>query len=66
MAKNIKNMSNYELVMIAKAFANCENQMECITCPCCTVICDITDSTDGKDAFICEIGIRMAELIGVN
>ena len=69
MAKNIDSMNNHELVAIAKALANCENQMDCATCPCCNVICgigNIDDCMDAKDTLICELGIRMAELMNAN
>lgn len=69
MAKNIESMNNHELVAIAKALANCENQKDCVTCPCYGVICwvgDIDDCMDAKDTLICELGIRMAELMNAN
>lgn len=70
MAKTIDSMSNYELVAIAKALADCETfKADCISCPCCGVICclDNTDQyLDARDTLICELGIRMTELMNVN
>ena len=52
---NIKNMSNHELGIIAKAFAECG---DCANCPCQDVLCNGRGWNERK-VFILEVARRL-------
>ena len=53
--KDIKDMSNYELGTIAKAFAECE---DCVNCPCDGMLCG-NNGWDERKTFILEVAKRL-------
>lgn len=60
--KKIRNMSNQELLEIAKAFDDCGEFKSCKNCPCDGVLCSHNELSEAKDLFICEIGRRFANV----
>ena len=63
--KDIAEMSNRELIAIANAFTHCENYSSCSSCPCDGILCNHMNIMDSRDTFICEMGIRMEEILEV-
>lgn len=55
MYEDIKNMSNYELGVIAKAFTECG---DCANCPCDGILCG-GKNWDDRAVFIREVAIRL-------
>ena len=53
--EDIKNMSDHELGVIAKAFAECK---DCAGCPCDGILCG-NNGWNGRQAFILEVAERL-------
>ena len=60
--KKIRNMSNQELLEIAKAFNDCGEFKSCKNCPCDGILCGHNELSEARDLFICEIGKRFATI----
>jgi hypothetical protein len=59
--ENIKNMTNHELGVIAKAFMECGTYERCIDCPCDGVLCSRDDFGDARMAFQQEVFNRLMD-----
>lgn len=59
MYEDIKNMSNHELGVIAKAFTECGKYNRCIDCPCSGVLCGRGDLVGAREFFIKEVARRL-------
>ena len=59
--EKIKNMSNYELGVIAKAFVECGTCERCIDCPCENVLCGISNFESAREFFAKEVAKRLME-----
>lgn len=59
--EEIRNMSNYELGVIAKAFTECEKYERCIDCPCEGVLCGCNNFEAKREFFMKEMAKRLME-----
>lgn len=59
MYEDIKNMTNHELGVVAKAFTECGKYDKCIDCPCDGVLCSRGDLVDAREFFAKEVARRL-------
>lgn len=60
--KNIEEMSNYELGLIAQNFLECGAQPKCTCCVCEGILCGHADFEEQREVFNREIIKRLMKL----